>query len=424
MNRSKFTLIILLMLALGSVWSPAAAQSLPDGFRLVGQMPGVTLYQKNYKGGSPDFVQIVDLSAGASVDLLHGSQQARSGEHNKGMYGGPNPSFSQLPIARYWELYSHSHPAAFCVTNGQFFYMPESPSPLALPLKVNGVFLAEGFGYGQYPEKQLMLELWRDHADIRPLTRENLYASSAPNILGGLTEEANKKPKTFVGRTFIGLADQNADGAYELLAILTTRTANQPGAAQVLKGFGMTRVMMLDGGGSTQLVCRGQAFIDTERVLPQAIGVTAARQVTVTIQATLAISSSVFDKGFQSTVLVATRAATITPAPTATATRSAALALSPTRTRLASPSSTATSIRTPRPSPLPETKKERRETRPSDQVNMADILWLPMLMPPVSVAIFLVARQRRLSTRRNAAVMPGSMDDPLLYEDEFIDMDD
>jgi hypothetical protein len=36
--------------------------------------------------------------------------------------------------------------------------------------------------------------------------------------------------------------------------------------------------MMLDGGGSTQLVCNGQAYIDTTRVLPQAIGVAASVQ--------------------------------------------------------------------------------------------------------------------------------------------------
>ena len=36
--------------------------------------------------------------------------------------------------------------------------------------------------------------------------------------------------------------------------------------------------MMLDGGGSTQLVCQGEAIIDTTRLIPQAIGVLAGVQ--------------------------------------------------------------------------------------------------------------------------------------------------
>jgi hypothetical protein len=53
-------------------------------------------------------------------------------------------------------------------------------------------------------------------------------------------------------------------------------TARQSDAADVLKSFEAAKVMMLDGGGSTQLICEGKSYISSDRLIPQAIGVLAA----------------------------------------------------------------------------------------------------------------------------------------------------
>ena len=156
----------------------------PAGFRLVENRPGVALYRKDYQNGSPDYVQVVDLSVGASVDLLYGKPQGNDGKKSQGIFDGANPAFGYRTIHGYWQAYAQTQLEAFCVTNGQFFFMPENPAPLALPLKVDGNVVAEGFGYPQYPEKQLMLALWPDRADILPLTHENLYGTTAPDAIG------------------------------------------------------------------------------------------------------------------------------------------------------------------------------------------------------------------------------------------------
>jgi Phosphodiester glycosidase len=264
---------LFLITLLGSTAKPVFAQEIPAGFILVAEQQGVALYRKDYPNGTPDYVQIVDLTQGASVDLLYGAPVAMNNQRNQGMFGGPNPSFRQKAIRSYWDEYSSSQAGAFCVTNGQFFYMPESPTPLALPLLVDHQLLAEGFGFPQYPEKQLMLALWPNHADILPLTAENLAGTTAESVIGGLTEEANKKPKNAVGRTFMGIWDKDGDLLYETIAIYTTRTATQAEAAATVRSFGASKVMMLDGGGSTQIICQGQTYIDTTRAIPQAIGV-------------------------------------------------------------------------------------------------------------------------------------------------------
>ncbi|MFC2025941.1 hypothetical protein ACFLUC_01970, partial [Chloroflexota bacterium] len=126
-----------------------------------------------------------------------------------------------------------------------------------------------------HPGQKIMLEIWEDRLDITDLSRRNLYSSSAPDILGGLTEDANKKPKNFTGRTFVGIDDRNGDKNFETLIILNTLTARQVDAAGVVREFGADKVIQFDGGGSTQLTCHDRPYVGSERIIPQSIGVSA-----------------------------------------------------------------------------------------------------------------------------------------------------
>jgi len=51
----------------------------------------------------------------------------------------------------------------------------------------------------------------------------------------------------------------------------------QTGAASVLRAFGADQVMMLDGGGSTQLLCKSGWHIRSDRPIPQAMAIYAAK---------------------------------------------------------------------------------------------------------------------------------------------------
>jgi hypothetical protein len=250
----------------------------PTDFQMVLSAPAVQLFKKDYSNGTPDYVQVVDLSQGAAVRVLHGAvQKPGIGE---GVYGGDNPRFARRSLAQYWQELSGTNSNAFCVTNGQFFYMSEDPPPLPFPLKVNGVVLSDGYGIKEFPDQKLLLEVWDDHVNIRKLTREALYTSTAPDIIGGLTEEANKRAKKAVARTFVGVDDRDRNGSAEILLVFNTSTALQKDAAEVLRDFGADQVMMLDGGGSTQLLCQGQDIILSDRPVPQALGVVAGKSPT------------------------------------------------------------------------------------------------------------------------------------------------
>jgi hypothetical protein len=268
-----FSLLLLVFPANDPASAAAGGVVIPPGFRKIDSAFGIELYEKDYPGGSPDFVQVIDLGQGASLKPLHGSITDPGA--GKGAYGGNDAHFRSQTMTAYWQGLSAQDTAAFCVVNGQFFYMLEYPTRLPFPLKIDGQILTDGYGLQDFPDQKLMLELWPGKADIVALSQQALYASTAPDIIAGLAEDAPKAKKRFTGRTFIGLTGPNSDGKFETLMVFNTKTARQVDAAEVLKSFGAQKVMMLDGGGSTQLLCRGKSYIYSDRLVPQAIGIIA-----------------------------------------------------------------------------------------------------------------------------------------------------
>ncbi len=255
----------------------ATATSVPPDFHLVISSTGVALYRKDYPGGNPDFVQIINLKNGASVKLLHG-KIVNSGA-GQGVFGGNDPTISRQSLGQAWNDFSSSNSNAFCITNGQFFSTNEDPTKLAFSLKKDGSIISDGYGsHGNIeeyknPNQKLILQIWGDRADITSLTKDALYSSSAPNIIAGLTEDADKGPKNSTGRTFVGVDDGNSDGQYEMILIFNSKTATQPDAASILKSFGADKIVMLDGGSSTQLICQGTSYIQSSRTIPQTLAV-------------------------------------------------------------------------------------------------------------------------------------------------------
>ena len=343
----------------------AAARSypyeVPDGFNLVLASTGVQLYRKNYTKGNPDFVQIIDLSQGATIEMLQGDIiDPREG---KGSYGGPDARLLSRSLPEFWENYAANHPSAFCVTNGQFFYIKEYPTRLPFPLKKSGMLLTDGYGINEFPGQKLLLELWSDQMDIIPLTDTALYQSSAPDILGGLTEEARKSPDRAVGRTFLGISDENKNGTYESLMIFNTKSATQKNAAEVLRSFGAEKIMMLDGGGSTQLICKGKSLIESERLIPQAIGVAAGMS--------------------------------LVPEPTVTPTATPTPVPIPTYTNVVPTITTEALTQNPSPTTVARFGEEGKTPLPpmSSTIMLGDVLWVPVILVLVAPIIFFVIKR-------------------------------
>jgi hypothetical protein len=298
-------LLLAVVLPESTAWGQ---QKPPDGFSPVIASEGVELYSDGPEENPRSrFVQVVDLSQGASVKLLHG----RIGVEGigKGPYGGDHPAFWRQPLQTFWDKFLASDSKAFCITNGQFFAdkhsdrTPINPTTLAFSLKADGVYVSDGYAVAgrqeEFPRQKLMLEIWKDRADITELTRDNLYNSNAPNIIGGLTEDANRGPSTATGRTFVGVQDANNDGQFETILIFNSGSSKQLEAADTLRSFGAGKVMMLDGGGSTQLICEGQPYVvssDTPpRTLPQTLAVSAVGAAGPTKVTSLQVEVGIYD---------------------------------------------------------------------------------------------------------------------------------
>lgn len=345
---------------------PPVTIHVPDGFHLVKQDEGVQLFRKDYPKGTPDYVEIIRLDQGAAIRVLHGAiSEPRTG---KGVYGGDDPRFLSHTIQQYWSEFSLAESKAFCVTNGEFFYMKEYPTRLPFPLKVNGNVISDGYGIKQFTDKKLMLEIWDDHVQIAPLSREALYNSSAPDIVAGLTEDAPKNIKKYVGRTFVGVADLDGNGESETVFLFNTRNARQVDAANVLRSFGAHQVMMLDGGGSTQLICEGDPLITTDRYIPQALGILAAAPENEIIQA---LSVPNLLEIYKSN---ANRLSKSTP--------SVKELVQPTKSRPARSG--------------PQADLQGRAGQPTQGHDLSDVLWVPVSIPPMAaILLVLVGKLRR-----------------------------
>lgn len=272
--RICIVIFILVPFSFEMVFAVTPTPAIPDDFVIKHVATGAQLYMKEYKKGNPDFVQVISLDQGAKLEPLLGDiVDNRAG---KGVYGGNDPRFTSKSLSTYWEDYSATHTNAFCVINGGFFYMREYPTRFPFPIKKDGVVLSDGYGIKDFVGQKLLFELWDGYADILELSQETLSSSTAPDIIGGLTEDANKAAEKYVGRTFVGIDDRNGDGQFETVLIFSTKSARQIDAANTLRSFGADKIMMLDGGESAQLICKGEVLIESERLLPQAIGISAA----------------------------------------------------------------------------------------------------------------------------------------------------
>ncbi|MFE1744948.1 phosphodiester glycosidase family protein [Coleofasciculus sp. H7-2] len=246
----------------------------PLGFKVVRSAPGVTLYNQN-----SDYVQVVDLSQGASVKFLYG--EITNLGKRQGAYGGNDPKLRRQTLTQAWDHFYSLNKKAFSITNGQFFRNDTNSATitnLAFPVKANGTIISNGYaGESEFASQKLMLEVWKTRAKISAFKGKNpLYSSSAPNIIVGLSENANKSINKNLGRTFMGVRDGDSNGIYETVLIFNSSDSTQFHAAETLKKFGADKVVMLDGGGSSQLLAQGKNYIKSTRTIPQTIGVVSA----------------------------------------------------------------------------------------------------------------------------------------------------
>lgn len=241
---------------------------MPQGFYRTLTENGVYGYRKNYSGGQPDFVNVVQLDKGAKLHFNLGD--IVDPNDGLGVYGYGNPTITKEPLSSSWAAYSANESNATCITNGQFFNTDIQPTELAFPIRLDS-YRIDGYGINEFYDDKKLLQLYSGYAKFSDFDGSGQYMYK--NAIVGLSEFANKNPNDYTGRTFVGVLDRDGNGNLETVLLFNSALTRQSDAAQVLRDFGAEHVMMLDGGGSTQLICNGTTLINSSRPLPQTIGI-------------------------------------------------------------------------------------------------------------------------------------------------------
>ncbi len=264
-----FSAAAFLLVSVISVGQVKAAVPIPSGFRLILSDVGVRVYQKDYTGGYPDYVTIVDLRYGT----LRNFTGNVSGE-----------SVFPRTLSTFWNdavAQDNSARRTKVALNGTFFAPKDqwTAEPIAFGLKADWWKITYGYGSTtEYPGlvRTLAFDSYFGSSSIQPWS-QSTFDSGIPNVVGGLDPTANKDKTLNIARTFVGVRDDNGDGHSETVIFFSSKYATQAWAVSILSSFGAGSKMMLDGRTSTGLIVNGVSKITPGRTIPQAFIVCAGR---------------------------------------------------------------------------------------------------------------------------------------------------
>ncbi len=229
--------------------SPSEKITVPSGFYVLSSGTGVTVYQKDYSPGYPDYVVVVNLKD-ASVRHLTGPVAS-------GAAGTSAAYVTKYNQSDWWTTASGYATAAkplMTVVNGTFFANTSSAtSVIAYGVKSAGTTQSTGYNWGTYAGKEQVLKLDSSNKRVAISTVSSWPSSATePDIIGALDPTtAYASASAYIGRTFAGLRDDDGDGNAEYMLLFSSTYATQSGASSVLASFGASDAVMLDGGGSS-----------------------------------------------------------------------------------------------------------------------------------------------------------------------------
>jgi hypothetical protein len=251
--------------------SGAAIANCPAGWTNVTSGKAVRLCQK----GSL-YVQRVDLSGGARVRLAY------QFENGPGSIGYANPSFIGRDATEWWSFATANNgnnvpvkPAGkiYSVVSGSFFdgeYAGVPSQRSAFPIKNRGGLLTIG---GQSGQGQPLREFRMNDSDAsivylanNPLEWNQTYSAIGPftSVVGLHPGNVDPFPQNLIkiGRSYIGLRDNNGDGKFEWAMFLSTNSATKSEVyAALTTDFGTQVNIQMDGSGTAQLVSRGTEYV-------------------------------------------------------------------------------------------------------------------------------------------------------------------
>jgi hypothetical protein len=242
---------------------------IPSGFKSVSGPVCASVFRKDYAGGYPDFVAVIDLRF-CRVDSLTG--QVVTGPPNGSVRLRTNTEFAEAAKARNGGVH------ADFLANGAFFAPGHNPTSIAFGLKIDGKVISYGYEANTRRAGEVLTLSFNAAgtvAYIENYARSTLDGSRS-HVIGMLNPTVDKQSTSRIPRTFVGIRDGTGDGIAETLLIFMSPGATQREANNVLLAFGAQKTGMMDGGSSTFLRIAGKSY-HAGGPVPHAIGVSRRR---------------------------------------------------------------------------------------------------------------------------------------------------
>lgn len=283
--------VLLGLLSLAVTW-PVQGVTIPVGFNLINSWNGtgsggtgtaVRVYRKDFAGGQPDFVTVVDLRY-ATIRSTIGSLGGASPCSSASTRVLCTTTSGACTASSHWNAASGVASGLRVLMNGTFFG-PGSPAGLAFGLRQNGTIITYGYGVesnamdcataSEFPGNTFTLRFnnGTDNAAASNYSFAQFSDPAFPDIIGGLNPTCCKSPTSFIPRTMAGVRDDNGDGTAETVFFYNSAFARLSDGDGALRAFGATSTIQFDGGSSTGLIVGGSMLIANTRLVPHAIGI-------------------------------------------------------------------------------------------------------------------------------------------------------
>jgi hypothetical protein len=275
------------------------AITVPAGFYLTSSWSGadangksgtaVRIYRKDYSGGQPDYVSVVDLryaTIRSFTGSLSGTSPCRSS--SKRYLCSSSSTVTSCASESFWAVAGAAGTSSRVLRvllNGTFFQTAKDPTGIAFGLRLNSAIVSYGYGIdsgdgdcatsSEYPNNTYTFRFNNstDKAYVSAYDASQFTSSTYTDVIGALNPTCCKSPSTFQARTLVGTRDDNSDGGHETVFFFSSSYSSLTDADAILKAFGATTRGQLDGAGSTGLVAGGSQLIRTTRPLPHAIAI-------------------------------------------------------------------------------------------------------------------------------------------------------
>lgn len=251
----------------------------PSGWSLVESYKNVKIYRK---GNENTFVQVADMSQGASVKMY---------QYGAGTVSSTNkePTYWINTIKYWWDQTGAPTTSAVSVINGQFFnykwvipYVKQvDPVAFSYGVKSSWTVLTNGGDkYNNFGYNLKQMNFLSSMPKVVNWTETSLKDSGTENAIVGLDRRANRDATFSMGRTYLcakPYASKTLNQSISLLVIYSADYKKQAESDTDLNSWdcSLANTVMMDGSGSSKLYTKagGERLSGDSRRVPQAIGI-------------------------------------------------------------------------------------------------------------------------------------------------------